>query len=352
MSFQPNNAFEEQFRQFLQEPETQDAIRGDQEKEMKVMKKMDEFESLHELTGQREQLAVALQDLDAESQRLIYPILRLKMVQHILFAALKETRKNGTSFVQAVRKPSLLKMLEKVRDELNNDPDNAKRIENEWFHSMRCSVEHEEKKKPKKERQVLPATQMLPIIQSGVQLRINGNHKFKEKDFQSALMMYMQGCVGFEMYCATNDQDQKLLDEVHVQVRKNTAGAALKTRDYTICINSCDKVLELLPGDTKSLYRRALANWRLCEIEKASDDLERILKTRVSDYNEVAESATAKKAARKLLRQIEESEERAETVEQKMAKALAVDIPKLGLSEQSTPQPTGIDPAANPMLPL
>ena len=39
MSFQPNNAFEEQFRQFLQEPETQDAIRGDQEKEIKIMKK-------------------------------------------------------------------------------------------------------------------------------------------------------------------------------------------------------------------------------------------------------------------------------------------------------------------------
>jgi len=351
MSFQPNNAFEEQFRQFLQEPETQDAIRGDQEKEIKVLKKMDEFESLNELTGQREQLAVALQDLDAESQRLIYPILRLKMVQHILFAALKETRKNGTSFVHAVRKPSLLKMLEKVRDELNNDPENAKRIENEWFHSMRCSAEHEEKKKPKKERQVLPATQMLPIIQSGVQLRINGNHKFKEKDFQSALMMYMQGCVGFEMYCATNDQDQKLLDEVHVQVRKNTAGAAIKTRDYTICIHSCDKVLELLPADTKSLYRRALANWRLGEIEKSSDDLERILKTRVNDYNEVAESATAKKAARKLLRQIEESEERAELVEQKMAKALAVDIPKLGLSEAQAPQPTGLE-ESNPMLPL
>ena len=104
---------------------------------MPAPRAVDEFESLHELTGQREQLAVALQDLDAESQRLIYPILRLKMVQHIRFAALKETRKNGTSFVQAVRKPSLLSMLEKVRDELNNDPDNAKRIENEWFHSIR-----------------------------------------------------------------------------------------------------------------------------------------------------------------------------------------------------------------------
>ena len=54
--------------------------------------------------------------------------------------------------------------------------------------------------------------------------------------------MHGQGCVGFEMYCATNDQDQKLLDEVHVQVRKNAAGAAIRTRDYTICIHSCDKV--------------------------------------------------------------------------------------------------------------
>ena len=67
MSFQPNNAFEETFRQFLQEPETQDAIRGDQEKEIKVMKKMDEFEALHELTGQREQLAVALRERVAKN---------------------------------------------------------------------------------------------------------------------------------------------------------------------------------------------------------------------------------------------------------------------------------------------
>jgi len=254
-------------------------------------------------------------------------------VQHILFAALKETRKNGTSFVMAIRKPSLMRMLEKVRDELNNDPENAKSIENEWFHNMRCNLEAEEAKKPKKERQVLPATQMLPIIQSGVQLRVNGNHKFKEKNYHAALTMYMQGCVGFEMYCATNDQDQQLLDEVHIQVRKNTAGAAIKTRDYTLCIYSCDEVLKMQPGDTKSLYRRALANWRLGEIEKSSMDLETILRARVNDYNEVAESATAKKAARKLLRQIEESEERAELVEVKMAKALAVEIPKLGLSD-------------------
>ena len=40
MSFQPSNAFEEQFRQFLQEPETQDAIRGDQEKEIKVSREL------------------------------------------------------------------------------------------------------------------------------------------------------------------------------------------------------------------------------------------------------------------------------------------------------------------------
>ena len=99
--------------------------------------------------------------------------------------------------------------------------------------------------------------------------------------------MYVQGCVGFEMYCATNDQDQKLLDEVHVQVRKNTAGAAIKTRDYTLSIQSCDKVLDLIPGDTKSLYRRALANWRLGEIEKSSEDLEAVLKTKVNDYQEV-----------------------------------------------------------------
>ena len=65
------------------------------------------------------------------------------------------------------------------------------------------------------------------------------------------------------------------------QVRKNTAGAAIKTRDYTLCIESSNKVLELIPGDTKSLYRRALAQWRLGEVDKSCDDLEAILRTKV-----------------------------------------------------------------------
>ena len=52
MSFQPQNAFEDSFRQFLQEPKTQDAIRGDQEKEIKMMKKMDEFEVRPQEPGQ------------------------------------------------------------------------------------------------------------------------------------------------------------------------------------------------------------------------------------------------------------------------------------------------------------
>ena len=48
-----------------------------------------------------------MQELDPEAQRLIYPILRLKMVQHILFAALKESRRSGTSFVRSWLSPAL-----------------------------------------------------------------------------------------------------------------------------------------------------------------------------------------------------------------------------------------------------
>ena len=208
-----NSGFENKFREFLQEPETQDAIRKDQAKEIAVMRKMEEMEKLEELQGQREQLAVALQDLPPEAQRVVYPILRLKMVQNLLFATLKETRKAGTSFVHAVRDPALMGMLERMRDELRNDPENAKRIEMEWFHNVGMCAEDKVKKAPKKKRGVLPATQMLPIIQSGAQLRVNGNHKFRQGKYKEALEMYMQGCVGFELYQATNAQDQKLLDE-------------------------------------------------------------------------------------------------------------------------------------------
>jgi len=351
VSMQCGGLFENKFREFLQEPDTQEAIRADQKKEMDLMKKIDDMEKLEELQGQREQLAIALQDLPPEAQRLIYPILRLKMVQNLLFATLKETRKSGTSFVHAVRDPGIMRMLEKVREELLNDPENAKRIEMEWFHNISLCAESKMKKAPKKERGTLPATQMLPIITSGAQLRVNGNHKFRQGKYKEALEMYMQGCVGFELYKATNSQDQGLLDEVHVQVRKNTQAAAIKTRDWTICITSCDTVLEILPDDTKSLYRRALANWHLGEIEKATADLEQILKKRVTDYQEVQESSYTKKLARAMLRQIEASEERAEAIETKMAKALAVTIPITGSSVGGGPaKPEALDQSAAPPI--
>jgi len=260
-------------------------------------------------------------------------------VQNLLFASLKETRKSGTSFVHSVRQPGITRMLEKVRDELINDPENAKRIEREWFHNVGLCAEQKFKDAPKKERGTLPATQMLPIIQTGAQLRVNGNHKFRQGKFKEALEMYMQGCVGFELYQATNVQDQGLLDEVHIQVRKNTQAAAIKTRDWTICIESCDKVLEMAEGDSKSLYRRALANWHLGEVEKASADLEQILKKQVTEYAEVQESSYTKKLARSMLRQIEASEERAEVIETKMARALAVTIPISGAVPGGGPAP-------------
>lgn len=242
VSMQGAGSFEDKFREFLQEPETQEAVAEDQRKEMGALKKMDELEKLEELQGQREQLAHALQDLPPEAQRVIYPLLRLKMVQNLLFATLKETRKSGTSFALAVRDSSVMRLLERLRSELNNDPDNAKRIEQEWFHNIGLAADAQSKNAPKKARGVLPASQMLPIIQSGAQLRVNGNRKFREGHFREALKMYLQGCIGFELHQATNVQDQKLLDDVHVQVRKNVQAAAIKTRDWTLCIESCDKV--------------------------------------------------------------------------------------------------------------
>ena len=76
-------------------------------------------------------------------------------------------------------------------------------------------------------------------------------------------------------------------------------------------------------ADIKSYYRRACAQWHLGEVELATADLEALLKRQVDEYKDVAEVSAAKRAARALLRQIEDSEERAELIEQRMARALA-----------------------------
>ena len=48
---------------------------------------------------------------------------------------------------------------------------------------------------------------------SGVAPRIPDHLNLARGWYKEALEMYMQGCVGFELYQATNAQDQKLLDE-------------------------------------------------------------------------------------------------------------------------------------------
>ena len=73
VSMTGGGAFENRFREFLQEPDTQDAIRDDQRKELEIMKKMDDMEKLEELQGQREQLAIALQA--ARARQRPYPSL-------------------------------------------------------------------------------------------------------------------------------------------------------------------------------------------------------------------------------------------------------------------------------------
>ena len=58
-------------------------------------------------------------------------------------------------------------------------------------------------------------------------------------------------------------------------------------------------------------------------MKSTTADLEALLKRQVDEYKDVAEVSAAKRAARALLRQIEDSEERAELIEQRMARALA-----------------------------
>ena len=56
--------------------------------------------------------------------------------------------------------------------------------------------------------------------------------------------------------------------------------------------------------------------------------MESILRRPVSDYSALAESSEVKKLARSMIRQIEASEERAEAMEQRMARALTATIPQ------------------------
>jgi tetratricopeptide (TPR) repeat protein len=92
-------------------------------------------------------------------------------------------------------------------------------------------------------------------------------------------------------------EEQALVEEANLPCHLNTAACLLKLGQFTDAKDSCNKALDLSPGNPKGLYRRAAAYRGLEEYDAAKDDLERCIATNPDNAAAVAELRRVKAAA-------------------------------------------------------
>jgi len=95
---------------------------------------------------------------------------------------------------------------------------------------------------------------------TALELKEAGNAAYKSGDLDTALAHYTEG-----LSISKDEKEQSVL-------YKNRAAVNLKIEKYDDVISDCDKALELVPRDPKSLFRRAQAYDAQGNVEKAYAD--------------------------------------------------------------------------------
>lgn len=159
-----------------------------------------------------------------------------------------------------------------------------------------------------------PGVEPITVAES---LRQVGNARFKEQRFEDAVKCYFKakrflptGPAQFESI-ADGDVAGARARACAVAVSSNAAFCKLKLCDYEACVNMCDGVLTVDPGNVKAHFRKALA----LRAQGSDDDAERALQ-------QAAELDPKDAAVRKELSDIarlrKEDKEKAKRVAQKM----------------------------------
>ncbi|XP_021750221.1 70 kDa peptidyl-prolyl isomerase-like [Chenopodium quinoa] len=104
-------------------------------------------------------------------------------------------------------------------------------------------------------------------------LKDGGNVCFKNGEFVSAGAKYDRGLKLLCFGLPSNVEDSVMFWNLAIVLELNLAACALKIHDYNQTKELCSLVLNLDGSNVKALYRRALAEIRLFQLEEAYEDL-------------------------------------------------------------------------------
>lgn len=131
-------------------------------------------------------------------------------------------------------------------------------------------------------------------------LKEDGNEKFKAQKHKQAEGHYKDALAHAEK-CRNESAE---LTKLKVTCLQNMSVCTNNTEDYRETIRNCTKALDIDPKATKAYYLRSVANLKLAELAKASEDIKEAIKLAPSqknlrDHFELVKAEKAKVAAKK-----------------------------------------------------
>ncbi|EPT25199.1 tetratricopeptide repeat-containing protein [Toxoplasma gondii ME49] len=111
-------------------------------------------------------------------------------------------------------------------------------------------------------------------LQWGLDTKNLGNSLYQQKKFTEAINAYQDCLLALDLG-STADQQEAAQRQLQIPAVLNLAACMLATKKYHRCKALCNVVLDLEPQSLKAIFRRALANFHLGELEEATQDLQR-----------------------------------------------------------------------------
>ncbi|CBZ55169.1 putative TPR domain-containing protein [Neospora caninum Liverpool] len=143
-----------------------------------------------------------------------------------------------------------------------------------------------------------------------VQEKEEGNHLFKKGSVQEAVEIWRHALkLCYELSVSGTAPNAAAMGELQVVLENNIAAGLLKEGSYSRCIEHCEHVLHVQPGNEKALLRMAKAHAELQEYKKAEDAIRRLLKVHAENheatrlYRQVLEAQVEHKRQQKALYQ-------------------------------------------------
>jgi len=258
------------WKSFMLTDEAQEAVKAQREEDLEEA--IEHYEE-REKPKEAAELAKALLGASEAVKKMVAPLLKYDFAQRSLYEAWRRCDKEGRDFSNYVEGNAELRtFLEYAADEVRADPARGVALNDEWWAQMRRASELDVEKALKLKRKNMDESKTDDTVNwmnaASMSLAL-GRKKFQEKRYAKALEHFSSGV---DTMKRVNYESDLVVDQF-VKLLSNQALASLRLEKWTLCVEACDRILELR-NDPKACYRRGVAFLRKGNLADATDSFD------------------------------------------------------------------------------